>query len=97
MKLGADRIDVSVVVPAFNESEGLPHFVEALDRVLAPLGVRAELVIVNDAPRTYRRQEREISRVTLRPLEHTTDIELGAKSRRFEKWLARLDTKRSKE
>jgi len=56
-----------------------------------------ELVIVNDAPRTYRRQEREISRVTLRPLEHKADVELGAKSRRFEKWLARLDTKRSKE
>lgn len=56
-----------------------------------------ELVIVNDAPRTYRRQEREISRVTLRPLEHKADVELGAKSRRFDKWLARLDTKRSKE
>lgn len=56
-----------------------------------------ELVIVNDAPRTYRRQEREISRVTLRPLEHKADVELGARSRRFEKWLARLDTKRSKE
>lgn len=56
-----------------------------------------ELVIVNDAPRTYRRQEREISRVTLRPLEHMADVELGARSRRFEKWLARLDTKRSKE
>jgi len=51
MKLGADRIDVSVVVPAFNEAEGLPRFVEALDRVLAPLNVRAELVIVNDGSR----------------------------------------------
>jgi len=51
MKLGADRIDVSVVVPAFNEADGLPRFVEALDRVLAPLNVRAELVIVNDGSR----------------------------------------------
>jgi hypothetical protein len=25
MKLGADRIDVSVVVPAFNEADGLPR------------------------------------------------------------------------
>jgi dolichol-phosphate mannosyltransferase len=51
MKLGADRVDVSVVVPAFNEAEGLPHFIEAIDRVLGPLNLRVELVFVNDGSR----------------------------------------------
>lgn len=51
MKLGADRVDMSVVVPAFNEADGLCRFVEVLDQVLAPLNVRAELVIVNDGSR----------------------------------------------
>ncbi|HQA11090.1 glycosyltransferase family 2 protein [Zoogloea sp.] len=51
MKLDTDRFDVSVVVPAFNEAEGLPRFLEAIDRVLKPLDVRAELVFVNDGSR----------------------------------------------
>lgn len=51
MKLDTDRFDVSVVVPAFNEAEGLPRFLEAIDRVLKPLDVQAELVFVNDGSR----------------------------------------------
>ena len=49
-----------------------------------------ELLTVQDAPRTFRRTEREISSVTLRPLRREADVELGAKSRKFEKVLARL-------
>lgn len=52
-----------------------------------------ELLQVTDAPRTYSRTEREISSVTLRPLSHEAEVELGAKSRKFEKWLAQLAAK----
>lgn len=48
MKLDTDRVEVSVIVPAFNEAEGLPRFLEEIDRVIASLDVRAELVFVND-------------------------------------------------
>jgi len=51
MKMDTDRFDMSVVVPAFNEAEGLPRFLEEIDRVLKPLDVRAELVFVNDGSR----------------------------------------------
>lgn len=48
MRLETDKVELSVVVPAFNEADMLPRFVDALDRVLDTLAVRAELVIVND-------------------------------------------------
>jgi hypothetical protein len=53
-----------------------------------------ELLRVQDAPRTYRRLEREISTVVLSPLEHSAEVELGAKSRKIEKVLARMATRR---
>lgn len=51
MKLDMDEVEVSIVVPAFNEAEGLPRFIEEIDRVIASLNVRAELVFVNDGSR----------------------------------------------
>lgn len=39
---------LSVVVPAFNEAEGLPHFHARLSAVLQDLPLRAEIVYVND-------------------------------------------------
>lgn len=39
---------LSVVVPAFNEAEGLPHFHARLSAVLQDLPLQAEIVYVND-------------------------------------------------
>ncbi len=41
-------IDLSVVVPIFNEAESLPQLVEQLLHALRPTGERFELVLVND-------------------------------------------------
>ena len=41
-------IDLSVVVPLYNEEESLPHLVEQLLAALRPSGERFELVLVND-------------------------------------------------
>jgi hypothetical protein len=53
-----------------------------------------ELIEITDAPLAYRRTQREITSVTLHPLTHEAEVELGAKSRRFDKWLARLATRK---
>ena len=41
-------LDLSVVVPIYNEEESLPHLVEQLLNALRPSGERFELVLVND-------------------------------------------------
>ena len=41
-------LDLSVVVPLYNEEESLPHLVEQLLDALRPSGERFELVLVND-------------------------------------------------
>ena len=41
-------LDLSVVVPLYNEEESLPHLVEQLLAALRPSGERFELVLVND-------------------------------------------------
>ncbi len=41
-------LDLSVVVPLYNEEESLPHLVEQLLNALRPSGERFELVLVND-------------------------------------------------
>ena len=41
-------LDVSVVVPLYNEEESLPELVEQLLGSLRPTGERFELVLVND-------------------------------------------------
>ena len=41
-------VDLSVVVPLYNEEESLPHLVEQLLASLRPSGERFELVLVND-------------------------------------------------
>ena len=45
------ELDLSVVVPLFNEAEGLPLLVEQLLAVLRPLGLHFELVLVDDGSR----------------------------------------------
>jgi len=44
----ASTLDLSVVVPLYNEEESLPHLVEQLLQALRPTGERFELVLVND-------------------------------------------------
>ena len=41
-------LDLSVVVPLYNEEESLPHLVQQLTDALRPSGERFELVLVND-------------------------------------------------
>ena len=41
-------LDLSVVVPIYNEEESLPELVEQLLNALRPTGERFELVLVND-------------------------------------------------
>ena len=42
------KIDVSVVVPIFNEEESLPHLIKQLLQVMRSLEETFELVLVND-------------------------------------------------
>ena len=44
-------MDVSVVVPIFNEVESIPLLVEKLHTNLAPLGRTYEIVLIDDGPR----------------------------------------------
>ena len=41
-------LDLSVVVPLYNEEESLPELVDQLLKALRPIGERFELVLVND-------------------------------------------------
>jgi glycosyltransferase involved in cell wall biosynthesis len=44
-------LDLSVIVPLYNEEESVPHLWAALCRALAPLGRRSEVVLVDDGSR----------------------------------------------
>jgi glycosyltransferase involved in cell wall biosynthesis len=46
-----ELLDLSVVVPVYNEEESLPHLVEELHRALAPTGLAYELVLIDDGSR----------------------------------------------
>jgi len=48
---GGAPLDLSVVVPLYNEEESLPELVEQLLEALRPTGERFELVLVNDGSR----------------------------------------------
>jgi glycosyltransferase involved in cell wall biosynthesis len=43
-----ELLDLSVVVPVYNEEESLPHLVEQLHGALAPTGLAYELVLIDD-------------------------------------------------
>jgi glycosyltransferase involved in cell wall biosynthesis len=40
---------VAIAIPAYNEADGLPGFLEEIDRALAPLVAELRLVVVDDA------------------------------------------------
>ncbi len=42
------EIDLSLLVPVFNEEEAIPHFMDSLCRVMAKLGMSWEVLFVND-------------------------------------------------
>ena len=46
-----ERLDLSVVVPLYNEQESLPQLVEQLLAAVRPLGLAFELVLVDDGSR----------------------------------------------
>jgi len=46
-----DMLDLSIVVPVYNEEESLPHLVQQLHAALDPTGLRFELVLVDDGSR----------------------------------------------
>lgn len=46
-----ERLDLSVVVPLYNEEESLPQLVEQLLAAVRPLGLAFELVLVDDGSR----------------------------------------------
>ena len=41
-------MDLSIVVPLFNEHESLPHLLERLHKVLGSMGVGYEVILVDD-------------------------------------------------
>jgi len=45
---GADQLDLTVLIPVFNEAENLAPLVEKLESDLGPLGLRYEILIVDD-------------------------------------------------
>ncbi len=51
MSLDSELLDLSVVVPVYNEEESLPHLVEQLHAALSPTGLCYELVLVDDGSR----------------------------------------------
>ncbi|MEE8305650.1 MAG: glycosyltransferase family 2 protein [Gammaproteobacteria bacterium] len=42
------EIDLSLLVPVFNEEEAIPHFMDVVSRVMAELGMSWEVLFVND-------------------------------------------------
>ena len=41
-------MDISIVVPLFNEDESLPHLAEWIDRVMKEHGFSYEVIMVDD-------------------------------------------------
>ena len=63
-------LDISVVVPLYNEEESLPELVEWIDRVARGEGLSYEVILVDDgsgdAGDQVRSQLRQIRRLVLR-------------------------------
>ena len=43
-----DRLDISVVVPLYNEAESLPELAEWVDRVMRENGFSYEMILIDD-------------------------------------------------
>lgn len=60
------------------------------DGVVDPLLIRPGDTIKMTGPARFIYSTHEVTRVTLRPLDWTADLEFGSNSKRFDRWLARL-------
>jgi dolichyl-phosphate beta-glucosyltransferase len=56
MAAEASNLELSVVIPAFNEEQRLPRTIEKIERYLAGRGVSYELILVDDGSRDGTRQ-----------------------------------------
>ena len=43
-----ERLDISVVVPLYNEEESLPELFDWIDRVMSEHGYSFEVIFIND-------------------------------------------------
>lgn len=48
MNNASEQLDLSIIIPCFNEVESLPHLCREIDEVLAPTDYRAEAILVDD-------------------------------------------------
>jgi len=51
MSVAGQKLDLSVVVPVYDEKENLDRLVDELEQVLQPLGLRHEILLVDDGSR----------------------------------------------
>src|SRR4030081_1192515 len=56
MAAEASNLELSVVIPAFNEEQRLPRTIEKIERYLAGRGMSYELILVDDGSRDGTRQ-----------------------------------------
>lgn len=71
MEPAQNPLDVSIVIPVYNEYDNLPDLVEQVEKALAPAGVKWELICVDDGSRDgsdRRLAELAESRPWLKPL-----------------------------
>ncbi len=48
MSGSADSLDVSIILPTFNEAENIPRIVPALAKALGQEGLEGEIIVVDD-------------------------------------------------
>jgi glycosyltransferase involved in cell wall biosynthesis len=69
---------VSCVIPAYNEADNIPHFIPALAKNLTELGVRYEIIVVDDG-------SKDNTLATLQPFLTQYPVKVFALSRNFGK------------
>ncbi len=69
---------ISCVIPAYNEADNIPHFIPALAKNLTELGVRYEIIVVDDGSKDH-------TLAALQPLLAQYPLKVFALSRNFGK------------
>jgi dolichol-phosphate mannosyltransferase len=71
---------VYVVLPAYNEDDGLPALLEAIEQAMHDDGIPYEVIVVDDGSKdqTYAIAERYVSKMPLRIFRHEQNKGLGA-------------------
>ncbi|HEX8854551.1 MAG TPA: glycosyltransferase family 2 protein, partial [Thermoleophilaceae bacterium] len=76
----SDQVDISLVIPAFNERENLPVLVDACRQVLSPYEGSHEIVLVDDGSSDGTRElldELARDEPLLRPVHHDVGANIG--------------------